>query len=107
MIGMSIEIAGTYPCSKCGAPLIGWQSKDLRDNGDDIEPLLQSVKLNSKISGEIHTHHAVCGHFTDMPLSAARSSDSGRGTRRRHRARMGPTDPIIGSARGIGPADPR
>ncbi len=67
-MGMYIEIAGVYPCAKCGATLIGWQSKDLRDNGDDIEPLLQTVKLNRKISGEIHNHHAACGHLTEYAI---------------------------------------
>ncbi len=67
-MGMYIEIAGTYPCAKCGAALTGWQSKDLRSDGDDIEPLLQAVELNRKISGEIHNHHAACGYFTEYAI---------------------------------------
>lgn len=63
-MGMYIEIAGAYRCSRCDTVLTGWQSKDLRYDGYDIEPLLQTVTLNKKMSGEIHTHHAACGHFT-------------------------------------------
>ncbi|GEM_PF-3239629 len=68
-MGMYIEIAGTYPCAKCGATLTGWQSKDLRCDGDDIEPLLQTVKLHTKMSGEIHTHHAACGYATEYTIA--------------------------------------
>ncbi len=67
-MGMYSEIAGAYRCGKCGAALTGWQSKDLRDDGDDIEPLLQTVTLHTKVSGEIHTHHAACGYATEYVI---------------------------------------
>ncbi len=63
-----IEIAGTYPCGKCGAPLAGWQSKDLAYDGYDIALLLQTVTLNKKMRGEIHHYHAACGYFTEYVI---------------------------------------
>lgn len=64
-MGMFIEIAGDYPCGKCGKPLTGWQSKELRYHGYPIEPLLQTVALVPGMDGEIHNSHKECDSFTE------------------------------------------
>lgn len=64
-MGMFIEIAGDYPCGKCGKPLTGWQSKELRYHGYPIEPLLQMVALVPGMDGEIHNSHKECDSFTE------------------------------------------
>lgn len=67
-MGMFIEIEGDYPCAKCGEPLTGWQSKELRYHGYPIEPLLQTLSLVPGMDGEIHNGHDGCDHFTEYAV---------------------------------------
>jgi len=67
-MGMYIEIEGAYPCGKCGTLLTGWQSKELRSHGQEIEPLLQTVALVPGMDGEIHNSHEGCDHFTEYAV---------------------------------------
>ena len=68
MMGMYIEIEGDYPCARCGTPLTGWQSKELRYHGYPVEPLLQTLALVPGMDGEIHNSHAGCDHFTEYAV---------------------------------------
>ncbi len=67
-MGMYIEIEGDYPCGKCGKPLTGWQSKELRYHGYPVEALLQTLALVPGMDGEIHNSHEGCDHFTEYAV---------------------------------------
>jgi hypothetical protein len=84
-----IEIVGTNPCGNCGAPLSGWQSKNLAYDGYAIALLLQTVKLNKKMRGEIHNSHAACEYFTEYVIERGAIM----GQRERHALVSPPTDP--------------
>jgi len=70
-MGMYIEIEGEYPCGKCGVPLTGWQSKELRRHGlpvDPAEQFLDPITPAPGMDGEIHNSHDDCGFYTEYPV---------------------------------------
>ena len=72
-MGMYIEIEGEYPCAKCGKPLTGWQSKELRRDGvllDLAEWIGEPVALAPGMDGEIHNGHddASCDYYTEYTV---------------------------------------
>jgi len=71
-MGMYIEIEGEYPCGKCGVPLTGWQSKELRRHGLPVDPaaqFLDPITLAPGMDGEIHNSHDDCGFYTEYPVT--------------------------------------
>ena len=73
-MGMYIEIEGAYPCAKCGKPLAGWQSKELRQHGEPIDPAAwigETVALARGMDGEIHNGHddPRCDYYTEYTVT--------------------------------------
>lgn len=52
-------------CPKCKAELKEWQSKSMSYAGYDLDNTLQSLKINTRFTGEIHTSCDKCKFWSE------------------------------------------
>src|SRR6266540_3374438 len=67
-----VQLPAPVPCPKCGADPGGWQSKSMTYAGYDLANTLQLLRLNSRMSGEVHTSCDSCGEYIRLAVTKGR-----------------------------------
>lgn len=66
-MGMFNIIKTKKGCPSCGRG-VEWQSKHLTYDGFVLDNLLQEVKLNKHVDGEMHTYCEKCGSSVEVTI---------------------------------------
>lgn len=72
-----VKLKTPLPCAKCGARLSEWQTKSMSYAGYDLANTLQRLKLNSRMSGEIHTVCDSCSLYVSRTVTKGHVDESG------------------------------
>jgi hypothetical protein len=67
-----VKIKSQESCPRCGSVLDNWQTKSMVYAGYDLANTSQTLKLDSRMTGEVHTVCDVCLAYISMTIVKGR-----------------------------------
>ena len=67
-----VKIKTREGCPQCGSVLDNWQTKSMIYAGYDLANSAQTLKLDSRMTGEVHTVCDVCLAYVSMTIVKGR-----------------------------------